>query len=72
MAYNAAVLPLALLGELAPWQSALGMSASSLIVVVNGVRAARLRGAAAMPNEARGARQGTGAIEPLNAGSGTP
>lgn len=43
VAYNASVLPLAVLGELAPWQSALGMSISSLIVVVNGVRATRMR-----------------------------
>jgi len=43
-AYNASVIPLAVAGELAPWQSALGMSLSSLLVVVNGVRAARLRG----------------------------
>ncbi len=44
-AYNTAVIPLAVLGELAPWQSALGMSISSLLVVVNGVRAARWRAA---------------------------
>jgi len=46
VAYNAAVLPLAVLGQLAPWQSALGMSLSSLLVVVNGVRATRMKGVA--------------------------
>ncbi len=45
-AYNASVIPLAVLGELAPWQSALGMSISSLLVVVNGVRASRMEEAA--------------------------
>lgn len=38
--YNAAVLPLAVSGQLPPWAAAIGMSASSLAVVLN---AARLR-----------------------------
>jgi len=42
LAYNAAVLPLAVLGRLPPWLAALGMSASSLVVVVNALRAGRL------------------------------
>jgi Cu2+-exporting ATPase len=36
--YNLAALPLALLGHIEPWQAALGMSVSSLVVVVNSFR----------------------------------
>lgn len=39
--YNASVLPLAAAGVLAPWQAALGMSLSSLIVVGNSLRLRR-------------------------------
>lgn len=37
-AYNLLALPLAVLGILTPWAAALGMSASSLIVVLNALR----------------------------------
>lgn len=40
LAYNLAVLPLAMSGWLAPWMAALGMSASSLLVVGNALRVA--------------------------------
>ncbi len=40
--YNLAVLPLAATGHLPPWLAALGMSASSLVVVLNALRANRL------------------------------
>ncbi|MEZ4280947.1 MAG: heavy metal translocating P-type ATPase [Myxococcota bacterium] len=40
--YNLAVLPLAVSGHLPPWLAALGMSASSLVVVLNALRANRL------------------------------
>ncbi len=44
--YNLAVLPLAASGHLPPWLAALGMSASSLVVVSNALRANRLPGEA--------------------------
>jgi Cu2+-exporting ATPase len=39
--YNAACVPLAVLGCLPPWAAGLGMAASSLVVVLNGARLAR-------------------------------
>jgi Cu2+-exporting ATPase len=39
--YNLACVPLALLGYLPPWAAGLGMAASSLVVVLNALRAAR-------------------------------
>lgn len=38
--YNAAVLPLAVLGLLQPWAAAIGMPASSLLVILNALRVA--------------------------------
>jgi Cu2+-exporting ATPase len=38
VAYNATALPLAALGYIPPWAAAIGMSASSLLVVANGLR----------------------------------
>jgi Cu2+-exporting ATPase len=40
-AYNAACVPLALLGGLPPWAAGLGMATSSLFVVFNSLRLAR-------------------------------
>jgi Cu2+-exporting ATPase len=37
-AYNFTVLPMALLGLLTPWAASLGMSASSLVVILNALR----------------------------------
>jgi len=42
LVYNAAVMPLAMSGALKPWMAALGMSASSLLVVLNATRLSRL------------------------------
>ena len=39
--YNAACIPLALLGWLPPWAAGLGMASSSLVVVFNSLRLAR-------------------------------
>ncbi|HSV44976.1 MAG TPA: cation-transporting P-type ATPase, partial [Ramlibacter sp.] len=40
--YNAACVPLAVLGWMPPWLAGLGMAASSLLVVANSARLARL------------------------------
>jgi len=39
--YNAACVPLAVMGVLPPWAAGLGMAASSLVVVLNGARLTR-------------------------------
>jgi Cu2+-exporting ATPase len=39
--YNAACVPLALVGWLPPWAAGLGMATSSLVVVLNSLRLAR-------------------------------
>ncbi len=41
LVYNAVALPLAVTGQLAPWMAAIGMSASSLLVVLNALRLKR-------------------------------
>ena len=41
--YNLVGLPLAALGYVPPWAAALGMSASSLLVVLNSLRLRRLK-----------------------------
>jgi Cu2+-exporting ATPase len=47
--YNLAALPLAALGLVPAWLAAIGMSLSSVIVVLNATRVARRRTAAATP-----------------------
>lgn len=44
--YNGVAVPLAALGWVAPWMAALGMSTSSLVVVLNALRLGRLPAAA--------------------------
>ncbi|NJN00464.1 MAG: hypothetical protein HC793_02140, partial [Aquincola sp.] len=39
--YNAACVPLAVVGWLPPWAAGLGMAASSAFVVLNGMRLAK-------------------------------
>jgi len=36
--YNAVALPLAAIGWIGPWEAAIGMTASSFIVVINAMR----------------------------------
>ncbi len=57
IAYNLTAVPLAASGLLAPWMAALGMSASSLLVVLNALRLRRAReprasGASQLPRSA--------------------
>ena len=40
VAYNALALPLAAVGWIGPWEAAIGMAASSFIVVLNAMRLA--------------------------------
>jgi len=48
-AYNLVALPVAALGLVPPWLAAVGMSASSLLVVLNALRLARRAPVAAAP-----------------------
>jgi Cu2+-exporting ATPase len=52
LAYNLVALPAAALGFVAPWLAALGMSASSLLVVTNALRLADRRSKQAVRNKA--------------------
>jgi len=53
LGYNLAAIPLAALGFVPPWLAAIGMSASSLAVVLNALRIGRVASSQADPHEAR-------------------
>ena len=44
LAYNSVALPLAAAGWIGPWEAAVGMAASSFIVVLNALRVSRSAG----------------------------
>ena len=69
LAYNALFVPLAAAGRLPPWEAALGMSASSVVVVLNSMRLARGKPAPGRGARASGAREpaGSGRIRPTRA-----
>jgi Cu2+-exporting ATPase len=52
--YNAVCVPLAVVGWMPPWLAGLGMAASSLLVVANAARLARVAGAGAVEDAAVG------------------
>jgi P-type Cu2+ transporter len=47
--YNLSALPLAAMGVIPPWLAAIGMSASSLLVVLNALRLGRTPAGAGEP-----------------------
>jgi Cu2+-exporting ATPase len=48
LAYNLTAVPLAALGMVTPWMAGIGMSASSLLVILNSLRLLRQRGTSAV------------------------
>jgi Cu2+-exporting ATPase len=72
LAYNAIILPVAAAGMVPPWAAALGMTASSAVVVLN---AMRLRGADGTPvqgarNDREDASPPLPAFEPAGGAAG--
>jgi Cu2+-exporting ATPase len=56
ISYNLTMIPLAVSGMLKPWMAALGMSASSLLVVLNAARIGRVRPEMKIPASSAAAR----------------
>ena len=63
LGYNLAAVPLAALGFVPPWLAAIGMSASSLFVVLNALRIGRTRDAADNPRDASASLESTALAE---------
>jgi Cu2+-exporting ATPase len=53
LAYNLTAVPLAALGMVTPWMAGIGMSASSLVVILNSLRLFRKSGAIVAPSTTR-------------------
>ena len=53
LAYNLTAIPLAALGMVTPWMAGIGMSASSLVVILNSLRLFRQRGVPAAKTMSR-------------------
>lgn len=51
LGYNTLAIPLAVTGSIEPWMAALGMSLSSLLVMLNALRLGRIETATAAPEE---------------------
>ncbi|OGA73915.1 MAG: hypothetical protein A3G27_04970 [Betaproteobacteria bacterium RIFCSPLOWO2_12_FULL_66_14] len=66
-AYNLSALPLALFGALTPWAAAIGMSVSSLLVVLNALRLQRSRRTSAAVLSADGMGGMTPRSQPVEA-----
>ncbi len=65
--YNISALPLAAMGFVPPWLAAIGMSASSLLVVLNGQRLGKVKGSR---RKARGTRSRDAAVaHPVGTGA---